>query len=198
GVSSPAPQVFGEGFDQTATATVTDLAGNSATATILHINVDKTAPSITASRDIAANANGWNNTNVTVSYTVGDDNSGIDAALSDHGSDQVSATSTASSNATDKADNAASASYSAQIDKAAPTITATPSVAANANGWNNTNITVSYAVGDDNSGIDAALSDYSSDLLTATGTASLNLHDTLPNLASASYSAQIDKVAPTI
>ena len=44
----------------------------------------------------------------------------------------------------DLAGNSATASYSAQIDKVAPTISASPTVAANANGWNNTDVTVRF------------------------------------------------------
>ena len=42
--SCPPAQTLGEGADQSATGTVTDKAGNEATATESDINVDKTPP----------------------------------------------------------------------------------------------------------------------------------------------------------
>src|SRR5207248_1546178 len=60
-----------EGANQSHVFIVTDLAGNSASATVSAINIDKTAPAMTVQRD-AANAYGWNNTDVVASYSAGD------------------------------------------------------------------------------------------------------------------------------
>src|SRR5205823_5912610 len=145
-------QVFGEGLDQTATATVTDLAGNSTTVSIEHINVDKTAPTLTASRDIAANENGWNNSNVTVSFEASDELSGgvsnPAAQVFGEGLDQA-----ASATVTDLAGNSTTVSIEhINVDKTAPTLTASRDIAANANGWNNSNVTVNFEASDALSG----------------------------------------------
>jgi hypothetical protein len=55
----------------------TDLAGNVETAHPLVVKLDKTPPSITGSRSPAANANGWSNTDVTVSFACSDALSGL-------------------------------------------------------------------------------------------------------------------------
>jgi VCBS repeat-containing protein len=123
GVSSPAAQVFTDGFDQTASATVTDLAGNSTTVSIKHINVDKVAPTLTASRDLVANSNGWNNSDVTVTFEASDALSGGVSSpatqVFGEGFDQ-----TASATVTDLAGNSTSVSIEhINVDKTAPAIT---------------------------------------------------------------------------
>ncbi len=137
-----------EGAGQFATGTCTDLAGNvSAPATASGINIDKTAPITSASALPVANANGWNNTDVTVSFT-GDDGvgSGIDfcdaaVVLSSEGAGQ-----SASGTCTDKAGNVSAAMASGiNIDKTAPAVAASVSPAPNDEGWNNTNVTVSFS-----------------------------------------------------
>src|SRR5213078_658365 len=67
----------GEGAGQSHTFTVTDLAGNSTSYTISNVNIDKTAPTISAQRDTAANVFGWNNANVLASYSAADALSGL-------------------------------------------------------------------------------------------------------------------------
>lgn len=124
-----------EGANQSISATCIDNAGNvSASSTISNINIDKTAPVITGNRTPAANANGWNNTPVTVSFTCADTGSvqsGIDtntvagAMLSNEGANQ-SVTNTGT--CTDKANNnAAPAMVSGiSIDKTVPVFAACP------------------------------------------------------------------------
>ena len=57
--------------------TATDIADNSATATYNGINVDQTAPTISASVAPTPNANGWNDGSVTVHFTCSDATSGL-------------------------------------------------------------------------------------------------------------------------
>ena len=147
------PTVLGEGAGQGVTGTVTDLAGNSAQATVAGINIDETAPTITGSADRPANAAGWYNADVTVSFTGGDDLSGV-ATLSGptvlgEGADQgVTGT------VTDLAGNSAQATVAGiNIDETAPTITGSPDRPANAAGWYNADVTVSFTGGDDLSGV---------------------------------------------
>ncbi len=61
-----------EGTNKSVTGTATDKAGNSASATVSGINIDEKAPTITGAPDRAANAAGWYNNNVTVSFTAND------------------------------------------------------------------------------------------------------------------------------
>ena len=137
----------------TKTATVTDNVGNSGTSTPVTVQVDKTAPTITGSRVPAANANGWNNTDVTVSFTPADATSGVKSAsspttLSTSGVDQ-SVTGTV----TDNADNSASTTVGGiNIDKVAPTLSGKPTTGPNAAGWFNGDVAVAWTATDALSG----------------------------------------------
>jgi len=139
----------------------TDGAGNAADpVTFGPINIDKTAPTIAGSRTPAGNANGWNNSDVTVTFTCADEPAGSGVAqcgptpqvLSAEGAAQ-SATGTAK----DNAGNIASTTVSGiNIDKTAPVTTATQTPPANGAGWNNTNVSVTLACTDNLSGCDGA------------------------------------------
>src|SRR5205807_1007805 len=116
--------------------TATDKAGNTATASVT-ISIDKTPPTITATSAPAPNAAGWNNSNVTVTFTCSDALSSIDTCpppvtVATDGSNQP-----ISGTARDKAGNTAVASATINLDKTLPTITATAAPAPNAAGWNN-------------------------------------------------------------
>src|SRR5215211_2848753 len=113
-----------EGSNQSRSGTVTDQAGNSASTTVNGINIDKTAPVINASRTPAANANGWNNSDVTVSYTCSDALSGLagtcpaDDSVTTEGANQSS-----TGNVTDQAGNSATKTVNGiNIDKTAPSV----------------------------------------------------------------------------
>jgi hypothetical protein len=114
---------LGEGAGQSVTGTATDYADNSNSATVSGINIDETVPTASASASPAANTNGWNNTNVTVSFSGNDGLSGIDfcdaaVVLSSEGAGQ-----SASGDCTDKAGNvSAPASATVSIDKTAPSV----------------------------------------------------------------------------
>jgi hypothetical protein len=124
--SVTAPVTLHEGADQSVTGTATDAAGNSASVTVAGINIDETAPTISASAttaDAQAYLPGtWTNQDVTVHFTTGDALSGIasspaDVTLSTEGAGQ-----SASGTAYDKAGNSAGAPFGdIRIDKTAPT-----------------------------------------------------------------------------
>jgi hypothetical protein len=201
---SPATGTFtfsSQGAGQSHTFTVTDKAGNTATATIGSVNIDKTAPSVSATVAPPANVHGWHNTDVTVTFAGTDGLSGIDTCqtatvLSAEGAGQQ-----ASGSCTDKAGNTASATASGiSIDKTAPTISTSRTPAANAAGWNNTNVTASYTAAD-------ALSDLASPatgsyVFSAEGMAlahTFTVSDKAGNTASATVGGvNIDKTAPTV
>jgi hypothetical protein len=180
---------------------VADKAGNTATATVDHVNIDRTAPTVTATPSPSANTYGWNNSDVTVTFGGSDALSGFDACdapvvLSSEGPNQ-----SATGNCTDKAGNSASATASGiNIDKTAPLITASRAPAANANGWNNTDVTASYSASDALSGL--ANPPTGSYVFTTEGAGqshTFSVTDKAGNSASAGVSdINIDKTAPTI
>lgn len=112
-----------EGAGQSVSGTAVDNAGNSASTTVSGIHIDKTAPSISASRSVAPNAAGWNRTPVTVSFTCDDALSGVASCsvpmtLSSEGAGQ-----SASGVAVDVAGNSAAvAEGPINIDMTAPTL----------------------------------------------------------------------------
>src|SRR5262249_25574310 len=65
-----------EGLNQVINATVTDAAGQTASTSVT-LNIDTTPPTITAGASPAPNAQSWNNTDVTVTFTCSDALSGV-------------------------------------------------------------------------------------------------------------------------
>jgi hypothetical protein len=182
----------------------TDLAVNVEPAQTLTIKLDKTPPSITGARMPLANANGWNNTDVTASFTCADALSGLAAdspptptLISTEGANQQ-----VTGACQDLAGNTASATVSGiNIDKTPPSIAPSRTPAANANGWNNTNVTVSFACADALSGL-APGSPPAASVLSTEGTnqqVSGTCFDLAGNSASAAVSGiNIDKTPPAV
>ena len=73
------------------------------------VKLDKTAPTITGSRTPAANANGWNNTDVTVGFTCSDSPSGIKSCSGPTTLSSSAANQSVTGTAVDNADNTATA-----------------------------------------------------------------------------------------
>ena len=151
--SCTAPQeVTTEGQDQLVTGTAEDNAGNTATDPAT-VSLDKTKPTITGSRTPDANAHGWNNTDVTVSFDGKDELSGIRSVTPDktfgEGTDQA-----IEGIAIDAADNSASATVGGiNVDQTAPTLTGKATSVANANGWYRGDVTIGWTAADDRSGV---------------------------------------------
>lgn len=144
------------GAGQVARGTCTDLAGNTATAELPGINIDRTAPSITMARDPEANEHGWSGTPVTVTWTCSDDGgagllSGGGATTLEEGADQSVARS-----CTDHAGNSAEDSVDdIDVDLTDPTIAISRAPSAgNAHGWNDTPVVVTWTCVDALSGVD--------------------------------------------
>ena len=114
---------------------------------------DTTPPVITASPSIAANANGWNNTDVIVSFTCTDD-SGVNNAASSLAPVTLTGTGSATGTCVDNAGNSASATYTAHIDKVAPTIAVTSPVSGGLYGLG-ASVVSAFTCADDNSGVSA-------------------------------------------
>ncbi len=145
-----------DGASQSAGGTCIDKAGNiSVTATVSGINIDKTPPTVSANVLPAPNANGWNNTDVTVSFTGSDALSGIDTCTNATTLSSEGAGHSAGGTCTDKAGNTGGSTLTINIDKTRPTISVSAYPPLNASGWNNTDVTVSFTGIDGLSGIDA-------------------------------------------
>ncbi len=200
----PAPQTLrSEGVNQSLTATAVDIAGNLASVTVSGVNIDKTPPTITGTRTPSPNTNGWNNTNVAVSFACSDGLSGLaagspptDTVLSSEGAAQ-----SVSGTCADLAGNSASATVSnINIDKTPPVITGSRTPLPNSAGWNNSSVTVNFACSDSLSGI--ATCGPGSQLVTSEGTnqsRSASAVDLAGNTASATVNGiSIDKTPPTL
>jgi hypothetical protein len=117
------------------------------------ITLDTVPTTITGSRTPAANADGWNNTNVVVSFSASDNLPGVvvtaPVTLSGEGAGQ-SVTGTA----TDVAGNSTSTTVGGiNIDRTAPVSTATPSGTAGLGGWYRGPVTVTLAATDNLAGV---------------------------------------------
>lgn len=99
-------------------------AGGTADPVTVKIKRDATAPTISGSRSPEANANGWNNTDVTVSFTCEDATSGIaSCGASPQTLSAEGAAQSATGNATDNAGNTASTTVNnINIDKTSPSV----------------------------------------------------------------------------
>lgn len=134
-----------------------DQAGNVETPSpSVGLKIDSTPPLIRSSITGTQGNNGWYRSNVTVTWGVIDAISGI---ASSSGCAQTTLTTdttgiTLNCTATNGAGLSTSASVTIKIDQTPPVASATLTPAANANGWNNTNTTVTYTGTDNLSGID--------------------------------------------
>ncbi len=136
----------------TKTATVTDNLGHTGSASV-QVKLDKTAPTLTGSRTPAANANGWNNSDVTVSFAPSDATSGVKTSTAPTTLSSSGANQSVNGAATDNADNTATTTVGdINIDKVAPTLSGKPTTAPNAAGWYTGDVTVAWTATDALSG----------------------------------------------
>jgi hypothetical protein len=151
-----------EGANQSATGTAEDNAGNSETATVSGVNIDLTQPTIVGSASPAANAAGWNNEDVSVSFLCADDLSGVASCGPDQTLSFDAADQSATGTATDKADNSETATVgNLNIDKTDPTIAGSiaPADSDGLNGWYVTAPTVTFECADGLSGVASCVVD---------------------------------------
>jgi len=184
----------------TITATATDVAGNVSDPSLpLTVTIDITGPTIMATRTPGPNPLGWNNTDVTVRFDCADALSGLAGSppdpttVSTEGANQA-----VTGTCQDVAGNSAEFTTEINIDKTPPTISASASPPPNGNGWNNTDVTVSFAGSDGLSGVDTVTDPVTVTAegagLVVTGIAT----DQAGNSASTSLTINIDKTAPLI
>lgn len=166
----------------------------------IRYSVDSTLPILTPTIAPAPNASGWNATNVVVSWSVSDPESGI--AWSDCPTTTVSHETFAHGvfcRAQNGDGRISFASVAVRIDKTGPSISAARTPAANAAGWNNGDVIVSIACSDTLSGV---VSCQGSQILQNEG-AGQSVTGTSTDLAGNSTSTtvggiNIDRTAPAI
>lgn len=130
-------------------------AGGSSGPVVVSIKRDATPPAISGSRSPSANAAGWNNTDVEVSFACADERSGVASCgpspvtLSSNGAAQ-----SVIGTAVDNAGNSTMTTISEiNIDKLAPSVAYTSaSPAPNEAGWNNTDVVATFTATDTLSG----------------------------------------------
>jgi hypothetical protein len=175
----------------------TDNAGNVTTAS-LPFKYDATAPTATAAASRGPDTNGWYNHPLTVNVAGADATAGIAGCSSPEYSGPDSASATASGSCTDLAGNIATASLALKYDSAPPIAKATASRAADANGWYNHALTVTFSGADATAGIAGCSSvDYTGpDDPTATVSGSCT--DGAGNVGSATMLLKYDATPPTV
>jgi VCBS repeat protein len=119
----PKTLVFNSDGIYSLTFFATDNAGNVEAGQSLLVRIDKTTPTIASSQTPAANGAGWNNSDVTVTFTCADSLSGVatcttPALLNGDGADQV-----VTGTVVDRAGNSATVSHTVNLDKTPPGLT---------------------------------------------------------------------------
>lgn len=155
-VACPTPIIIStDGAGQTVSATASDLAGNSATATVTGISIDQQKPTITASITPAANPAGWHKTDVVVTFACADQAglSGVESCLGSTTLGEGTAQSVTGT-ATDVAGNVRTLTVTnVNVDKTLPTILASADRVPNADGWYGAPVVVTFSCADALSGI---------------------------------------------
>ena len=184
----------------------TDVAGNSAAGVSVTYTVnppaDTTAPIITPNVVGTLGNNGWYVSDVSLSWSVVDNESAIS---SQSGCDPVTVNAdTAGDTFTCSATSTggtASQSVTIKRDATAPTISAAASSAPNANGWYNSDVTVPFTCNDNLSGVVSCPAD---ETLNSEGSAVSSTAQTISDQAGNSSAAsnivtvQLDKTAPVV
>ncbi|HEY6742050.1 MAG TPA: hypothetical protein VI110_06795 [Lapillicoccus sp.] len=157
GVASCAQPAYGgpDNGSAAVTGTCTDNAGNQSGPGSFGLKYDATGPSVTATPGRTADANGWYNHALTVSFSGIDGASGLDSCVAPKtysGPDDGAAT--VSGSCIDRAGNTTVKSLPLKYDATAPNVTATPGRAADSNGWYNHPLSVGFAGSDGTSGVD--------------------------------------------
>jgi large repetitive protein len=176
-----------------------DKAGNSGS-TSLPFKYDATKPTVTAAPSRPAGTGGWYSAPVSVSFTGSDATSGLDTCDADKTYSGPDTASTAVGGACrDKAGNTQSGQLPLKYDATAPQVTASASRPADANGWYNHALSVSFSAVDATAGVDtcdAAKSYSGPDSAAATVTGSCL--DMAGNAASAPLGLKYDATAPAV
>ena len=164
----------------------------------LSATINTVAPSISVAQTPQPNVNGWNNTDVTVSFTCSDAVSGVRSCPSPVTVSTEGASQPVSGTAFDNADNSASAN-TPWIEQDRAEHHGDPQPLANSNGWNNTNVTVNFSCSDALSGVAACPPSQTVSTEGAAQSVSGTVFDKAGNSASATVaSINVDKTAPVV
>jgi hypothetical protein len=150
---SPPATISNEGAGQFANGTCTDQAGNRSQVSAGPINVDRTPPQIAPLNQPPANAAGWYNANVTLTWACSDQLSGARQATVSNTVSTEGANQTVTAACTDLAGNTSSAGVTVNLDKTPPSIAPQLSPAAPAGGWYRGTVNVSFNCADTLSGV---------------------------------------------
>ena len=155
-------------------------------------------PTIKGAAVPVPNAAGWNNSNVTVSFTCSDPVFGIvfctpPVQVTTEGANQV-----VTGTAVNQAGFSASTSVTLNIDKTLPLISAATAPSPNAAGWNNANVTVTFNCADATSGVDGCPVSVVVSTEGAGQVASGTVKDKAGNSATASATVNLDKTPPVL
>ena len=187
------------------TASCHDQVGNEGRAQY-RVRVDKTNPTSNLRQNPPANANGWSNRDVSVDWRWLDSGSTIDPArcalitpVTSEGRTDLT------QSCQDRAGNVASAVHTVYLDKTIPSASPTVSPAANANGWHNTDVTVTWGWSDPAAGAGQAAGLNPANCpatTTSSGEGSRTLNSTCSDLAdnraTQNYTVKVDKSAPVV
>lgn len=181
----------------------TDNMGNVETTETQTIKIDNTLPIVTGHAASLPNTNGWNNTDVVISFSAEDTPSGIatvdePVTVTKEGKDQI-----VTGHATDTAGNMGEGSITLNIDKTTPEVVqGAIEGTTGENGWYTSDVTVNYTASDALSGLKDS-SDASFSLITSAeganvSTGSKDIYDKADNKTVAGpISFKVDKTAPT-
>ncbi|MFN8496621.1 MAG: choice-of-anchor Q domain-containing protein [Anaerolineae bacterium] len=152
----------------------------------------------------AANAAGWNNTDVTVTWNWSNAGGAIPASADCPATTTSSGEGTLTLSATCKDSNGYTgyASVTVKVDKTAPTASPTGSGTPGSNGWYTSDVTVTWNWSDNagGSGLNTATCPTSTTTSGEGAAVSVNAacYDLAGNPGAASYTVKVDKTAPTI
>ena len=177
----------------------TDHAGNTGTRAF-GLGYDATAPVAVGVAARQPDSNGWYNQPIRVAFDGTDVTSGIDSCTAPEvysGPDAPNAS--LSGDCTDRAGNvSAVATFSLEYDATAPTVTATPGRAPDANGWYNHALTVGFSGTDATSGLDGCTRATYSGPDNATAFVGGSCRDRAGNQGAASVTVKYDSTAPAV
>lgn len=189
---------LGTNATQTIPVVATDAARNSSTFPLI-INIDRTPPTITGAINPPPNAAKWNNKSVTVSFTCFDSGSGVASCTGPVPVTTEGANQQVTGTAVDNAGNIAQTTVTVNIDETPPVVTASAAPPPNGNGWNNTNVTVTFTCTDNLSGVaicpqapPPVMSEGQNQNISGQAT------DVAGNVATGGITLNIDKTPPTI
>jgi large repetitive protein len=178
--------------------TCVDRAGNPSNAALATLKYDETAPQASVGLSRNADANGWYNHPLSVSFSGSDAMSGLDscdAPKTYAGPD--SATASVAGACRDLAGNVTPQSVALRYDATAPQTTTVPSRQPNANGWYNAALSVSFSATDATSGNASCSTTQSySGPDNASATVAGTCTDNAGNTANASFALKYDATSP--